>query len=190
MSSLNEKFSELRVRLKQGRDLTSASFEPIYYLVFHPSRILDVKRELPAWRAALTNDGWDVHRFSVAEAIADIFQAARLRQLWLNQDKKDPLAWQKTNQSFANYLEKNKPLQERLKATLETLAGRPNAILLVTDIEALHPYMRIGVLENDVFGQFKTPSVIFYPGTRTGKTRLKFLGFYPEDGNYRSVHIG
>jgi hypothetical protein len=50
--------------------------------------------------------------------------------------------------------------------------------------------MRIGVLENEVFGKFNTPSIIFYPGTRAGKTRLKFLGFYPEDGNYRSVHIG
>lgn len=190
MSSLNEKFSELRVRLKQGRDVTSASFEPIYYLVFDPRHILDVKRELPAWRAALSNDGWDVHRFSVAEAIAGIFQSAKLRKIWLKQDEKDPLAWQKTNQSFANYLEKNKPLQERLKARLEALAERPHAVLLVTDIEALHPYMRIGVLENEVFGKFKTPSVIFYPGTRTGKTRLKFLGFYPEDGNYRSVHIG
>ena len=28
------------------------------------------------------------------------------------------------------------------------------------------------------------------PGERTGKTRLKFLGFYPEDGNYRSSHVG
>jgi hypothetical protein len=25
---------------------------------------------------------------------------------------------------------------------------------------------------------------------RTGKTLLKFLGFYPADGNYRSVHVG
>ena len=190
MSSLNEKFSELRVRLKQGRDLTSASFEPIYYLVFDPSDMLDVKRELPAWRAALTNDGWNIHIFSVAEAIEEIFQSARLRKIWLTQDKKAPLAWQKTNQSFANYLEKNKPLQEQLKAKLETLAGQAHSLLLVTDIEALHPYMRIGVLENEVFGKFKTPSVIFYPGKRTGKTRLKFLGFYPEDGNYRSVHIG
>lgn len=190
MSSLNERFNELRVRLKQGRDLTSASFEPIYYLVFDPCHILDVKREQPAWRAALTNDGWDVHYFSIAEAIADIFQSARLRQIWLTQDKKDPLAWQKTNQSFANYLAKSRPLQERLKDKLATLVERPQAILLVTDIEALHPYMRVGVLENEVFGKFRTPSVIFYPGTRTGKTRLKFLGFYPEDGNYRSVHIG
>lgn len=190
MSSLNEKFSELRVRLKQGRDLTSASFEPIYYLVFDPSDILDVKRELLAWHAALTNDGWNIHVFSVAEAIEEIFQSARLRKIWLTQDMKAPLAWQKTNQSFANYLEKNKPLQEQLKAKLETLAEQAHSLLLVTDIEALHPYMRIGVLENEVFGKYKTPSVIFYPGKRTGKTRLKFLGFYPEDGNYRSVHIG
>lgn len=190
MASLNEKFKELRVRLKQGRDVTSASFEPIYYLVFDPHQILEAKRELPAWRAALTNDGWEVERFSVAEAIAEIFENARLRKIWLKQDKKDPLAWEKTNQAFANYLEKNRPLQEQLTAQLEALAGRPRALLLVTDIEALHPYMRIGVLENEVFGKYKTPSVIFYPGTRTGKTRLKFLGFYPEDGNYRSVHIG
>ena len=190
MASLNEKFSELRVRLKQGRDLTSASFEPIYYLVFAPQEMLNVKRELAAWHAALTNDGWEVHMFSIAEAIADIFQTARLRKIWLRQDKKAPLAWQKPNEALANYLEKNKPLQERLLAKLESLAGQEHAVLLVTDIEALHPYMRIGVLENEVFGKFKTPSVILYPGTRTGKTRLKFLGFYPEDGNYRSVHIG
>jgi hypothetical protein len=190
MSSLNANFDELRVRLKQGRDLTSASFEPIYYLVFNPRHILAVKREMPAWRAAFANDGWDVQQFSVAEAIADIFQSAKLRQIWLNQDKKNPLAWQKTNQSFANYLEKSKPLQERLHAKLTALAEQPHALLLVTDIEALHPYMRIGVLETEVFGKFITPSVIFYPGKRTGKTRLKFLDFYPEDGNYRSTHIG
>ena len=35
-----------------------------------------------------------------------------------------------------------------------------------------------------------TTIVFLYPGFRTGETKLKFLGFYPEDGNYRSVHIG
>ena len=39
-------------------------------------------------------------------------------------------------------------------------------------------------------GKFHIPTVFLYPGTRTGKTRLRFLGFYPEDGNYRSVHVG
>jgi Domain of unknown function (DUF1788). len=62
--------------------------------------------------------------------------------------------------------------------------------LLVTDLEALHPYMRIGAIESQLYGKFHVPTVFLYPGERTGKTRLKFMGFYPEDGNYRSVHVG
>jgi hypothetical protein len=50
--------------------------------------------------------------------------------------------------------------------------------------------MRIGAIEAQLQGKFHVPTVFFYPGTRTGKTRLRFLGFYPEDGNYRSVHVG
>ena len=60
----------------------------------------------------------------------------------------------------------------------------------MTDLEALHPFLRIGAIESQLQGQFHVPTVFLYPGIRTGKTRLKFLGFYPEDGNYRSVHIG
>jgi hypothetical protein len=60
----------------------------------------------------------------------------------------------------------------------------------VTDLEALHPYMRIGAIESSLQSNFHVPTIFLYPGTRTGKTRLSFLGFYPEDGNYRSVHVG
>jgi len=54
----------------------------------------------------------------------------------------------------------------------------------------LHPFLRIGAIESQLQGQFHVPTVFLYPGVRTGKTRLRFLGFYPEDGNYRSVHVG
>ena len=81
-------------------------------------------------------------------------------------------------------------LQSKLEATLEELENNKSSILLVTDLEALHPYMRIGAIEESLQGQFHVPTLFFYPGIRTGKTRLKFLGFYPEDGNYRSVHVG
>jgi hypothetical protein len=81
-------------------------------------------------------------------------------------------------------------LQSKLEDLLTELEHEPNAILLVTDLEALHPYMRIGSIEGQLQGKFSVPTVFFYPGVRTGKTRLKFLGFYPEDGNYRSEHVG
>lgn len=189
MPSLKDNFNELMVRIQRGRELGPASFEPIYYLVFEPQQILEVKGQMPAWTARLRNDGWDVEIFSMAENINEILQNSPLRKIWLEADKKAPQAWEKTNHSLANALS-NGSLQNRLEQCLEKLETRKKGILLVTDLEALHPYLRIGAIENLLHGKFSSPIVFLYPGKRTGKTQLKFLGFYPDDGNYRSVHVG
>ena len=60
MASLKDNFNELVERIKHGRDVEHASYEPIYYLVFHPSQILEAKRQLPAWKSRLEREGWDV----------------------------------------------------------------------------------------------------------------------------------
>lgn len=190
MSSLKSDFAELRRRVHDGRDLGSASFEPIYYLIFSPSQILEVKRQAPAWISSLSNDGWDVHRFSIADEIADILANDPRRSLWLMADRQSPLEWTKANQSLTNALMNNDALQLRLEKLLESLEGRKNSLALVTDLEALHPYLRIGAIESKLQGKFHAPTIFLYPGERAGKTGLKFLGFYKEDGNYRSVHIG
>jgi hypothetical protein len=189
MSSLKADFNELVERIKTGREFGHASFEPVFYLVFHPESILEVKRNLPAWEARLRNEGWRVHTFSIAQAIQEILEAAPLKKIWLAADAKAPLQWEKTNKSLANALV-NGSLQNKLEAVLSTLESQSNNILLVTDIEALHPYLHIGSIESQLHGKFHVPTVFFYPGVSTGKTCLKFLGFYPEDGNYRSVHVG
>ena len=92
MSSLKADFEELLERIRHGRDLGHASFEPIYYLIFPARRILEVKRSLPAWTARLTNDGWNVHHFSIAKEILDILGSAPQRKIWLMADRKAPLA--------------------------------------------------------------------------------------------------
>ena len=189
MSSLQDNFSELVQRVRAGREMGHASFEPIYYLIFHPKEILDVKRNLPAWTAKLRNDGWDVHQLSIFHEIAEILASAPMMKIWLAADGKSPLSWDKTNQALANVIT-NGSLKDRLENKLESLKDKINTILLVTDLEALHPYTRIGAIESQLYGKFYVPTAFFYPGERTGKTRLKFLGFYPEDGNYRSVHVG
>jgi hypothetical protein len=190
MSSLKDDFDELRERVRHGRELGHASFEPIYYLVFSPRQILEAKRQTPAWIAKLHQEGWNVKVFSIAEEINAIFKADPRRALWLVEDRKAPLDWAKTNKSLANALTTNRPLQQRLEALLATLEGDRHSIVLVTDLEALHPYLRIGAIESQLQGKFHVPTIFLYPGVRTGKTRLKFLAFYPEDGNYRSVHVG
>lgn len=190
MSSLKADFDELRDRIRQGRDLGNAGFEPVYYLVFPPSAIIEVKRQTPAWVARLKQDGWQVTEFSVAQAIEEIVAADPRLTIWQGADQRAPLAWGRTNESLTNAVTGPKGLLPCIEAQLAALDGKQNHLLLVTDIEALHPYVRIGSIEGQLLGRFKVPTIFLYPGQRTGRTGLKFLGFYPSDGNYRSVHVG
>lgn len=190
MPSLTADFDELMRRVQSGRDFSHASFDPIFYLVFHPSEMLEVKRQMPAWVARLQNAGWRVSEFSIADHVQHILQTSPMRNIWLAAEAKAPLDWEKTNKSLANALTGRNQLQDRIQQAIESVKGDPNAIVLVTDLEALHPYLRIGAIEAQLQGKFHVPTILFYPGVRTGKTRLRFLGFYPEDGNYRSVHVG
>lgn len=190
MSSLKADFDELRERIRHGRELGHASFEPIYYLVFPPDQILEVKRQTPAWVAKLHQEGWDVHMLSIAEHIWSLLKQDPLWLLCAKEDRAAPLDWRRTNKALADILLTDDALLKRFESALQPLESKPNALLLVSDLEALHPFLRIGAIEQRLQGKFHVPTIFLYPGVRTGKTRLKFLGFYPEDGNYRSVHVG
>lgn len=190
MSSLKADFDELRERIRQGRDLGNAGFEPVYYLVFAPGAIIEAKRQTPAWVARLKQDGWQVAEFSAAQAIEEILEADPRQAIWQGADQRTPLAWARTNESLTNAVTGPKGLLPRLEAQLAALDGKQHHLLLVTDLEALHPYVRIGSIEGQLLGRFNVLTIFLYPGQRTGRTGLKFLGFYPSDGNYRSVHVG
>jgi hypothetical protein len=193
MSSLGDNFDQLWQRLRYGRGLSHTGDDPVYYLVFHPSEMLEVKRRLRQWAAVLKKQDWTMETFSMAEVIKEIFEANDFRDVWLasEEDKRfDAEAVQQVNKQLESALVDEGTLKQRLADKLELLVGRTNTVLFVSDIEALHPYLRVGVLEQQLQGRFTVPTVFLYPGIRDGKTTLKFLGIYPADGNYRSVHIG
>lgn len=195
MSSTDQNFDEVIRKIETGRDFTSASYESVYYLVFDPSEILSVKRLERAWASRLQQKNFDPHFFSIADAINNIHSNFQLRNIWLQADKKKPLDWERTNNSLKVALQPKEnggssPIQTKIEETLSGLEIKKNAVLIVKDLEALHPYLRIGAIENQLYGKFKVPTVFLYPGARSGDTRLSFLGFYPDDGNYRSVHVG
>ena len=109
MSSLKQDFDELVTRIKQGREFQHASFEPIYYLVFSPSQIIEVKKQVKPWSQMLKKQGWNVHIFSIAEHINALLENVPKfrRNIWLKQDAAAPLDWTKTNNSLANTISDN-----------------------------------------------------------------------------------
>jgi hypothetical protein len=193
MQPPRESFEELRQRLRQGRGLSDTGDDPVYYLVFHPKYILEVKRLMKEWKAKLNNDGWTAETLSMAETVHDLFRSYVDREDWLDSEENrrfDQEAFEQLKESQRSVLESDHALKDRIEARLQELAGRENTVLFLTDVEALHPYLRVGVLEQQLLGKVTVPMVVLYPGTREGQTSLRFLGFYPPDGNYRSLHIG
>jgi hypothetical protein len=193
MSSPSDSFDELWQRLRAGRGLTNTGDDPVYYLVFKPEQILEVKRLRKQWAARLAKQGWTMETMSMADTVLEIFRSNDLRDVWLSSPANtacDRESVAEINKTLEDALTADDLLKRRIEAKLDSLRGRAQTVLFITDLEALHPYLRVGVLEQKLQGKFTVPTVILYPGIRDGKTTLRFLGFYPPDGNYRSVHIG
>ena len=199
MQSLKDKFAEICLRLGQGRRLESTGSDPIYYLVFPANEILAVKRQTRAWIATLANQGWSAVTLSMADAVNSILRAHPLRKQWLlgekmllNQaeTKNTPINFGEINKTLAKALTEGSHLTDLLKAKIDEAASTPGGLLLLTDLEALHPYLRINSIEAQLQGMIRCPIIVLYPGKREGKTSLRFLEFYPADPNYRSEHIG
>lgn len=190
MSSLDQDFEELRLRIKQGGGLRNTGDDPLYYLIFRPEEMLEVKRRMKQWTAKLTLDGWKVHTLSMADVIHNIIKNNDLREIWLESEKENPLDFDAINRTLSDALTAGDALKQSVLEKIHEAAKEDNGLLLIADLEALHPYMRIGSIEQKLQGKINVTTIILYPGKRTGRTTLKFLGIYQEDGNYRSIHIG
>jgi hypothetical protein len=199
MYSLKDKFDEVCVRLGQGRRLESMGSDPIYYLVFPVSDIIEVKRQTRAWIAKLENLGWHVVEFSMAKAVNAVLREHKLRKQWLvgekmvlNQAERTgkPIEFGEINKTLSKALTEGPELLTALKAKIDEASSISGGLLLITDLEALHPYLRINSIEAQLQGAIRCPVLVLYPGKREGKTSLRFLEFYPPDPNYRSEHIG
>jgi hypothetical protein len=199
MHSLKDKFAEVCLRLSQGRRLESTGSDPIFYLVFPVSEILTVKRQTRAWVAKLENQGWRVVTFSMAKTVNSILRGHKLRKQWIMGEKRllgqaertgAAIEFGEINKTLAKALTEGPDLIDLLKANIEEASAHQGGLLLITDLEALHPYLRINSIEAQLQGAIRCPVVVLYPGKREGKTSLRFLEFYPADPNYRSEHIG
>ncbi len=190
MTSLSRDFEELRNRLRTGIRFSNHSDDPVYYLVFPPDQMIEVKRLLPEWKAKLKLDDWEVSELSMADAVHDILRKHELREFWLEAEQDAPLDFDSINGTLRSAVEEGDPLKNRVLERLEELKSKERGLLLITDLEALHPYARIGAIEQRLQGKFSVPTVVLYPGYRAGRNSLGFLGIYTEDGNYRSIHIG
>ena len=127
---------------------------------------------------------------SLATRIQDFLRNHKRLKDWLEYERAHPGDYTAVRGTLVSQLADSGLVTRWVEEALSAAAAVPRGILILTDIEAIHPFLRIGAVEQSLQGRCPAPLVILYPGTRTGQTVLRFLGEYPEDGNYRSLMFG
>ena len=186
MPSLDETYNTLTTHLRQPESLNPAKSDPFFYFVHDPNETLAVKQKLGVWSAALRNEGWTVEQVSLSKLLWEIVDASGRWNEWLAlEPEADPEAM---NEAVRDVLRTDNSLVEALAQHISQ--ERSHTLVFVTDTAALHPYFRARSLESGLHDRVKVPTVIFYPGRRSGQYGLHFLGFYEFDGNYRATLLG
>jgi len=186
MSLLDSTFDTLRKQLESPESLNPAKSDPVFYFVHALDETLSVKQKIPLWIAKFRQDNWEVCVVSLANLVWNIIDKSNRWQDWLLAEPDcDP---GEINDAIRDVLRGNAGLIGAVADLVATPV--PNRILFLTDAGLVHPYFRIRTLESGLHDRVKIPTVIFYPGRRSGLFGLHFLGFYPVDGNYRSTLIG
>jgi hypothetical protein len=186
MPSLDETFEALRAYLRQPDALNPAKSDPILYFVHGPDETLTVKQKLGGWCPALRNEGWTADLVSVSKLLWQIVDRSGRWDEWLSLEAEaDPEAM---NEAIRDVLRTDNCLVEALASHVSR--ERDHTLVFVTDTVALHPYFRARSLESSLHDRVKVPTIIFYPGRRSGQYGLNFLGFYEFDGNYRATLLG
>ncbi|WP_211223787.1 BREX protein BrxB domain-containing protein [Gaetbulibacter saemankumensis] len=160
----------------------------ICYLTFDTEDIINVKRKLnQVWVELAKNKGLEVIILSLHEVLKNFFKEDEYRI----EAGVDAVEYEDETIEVYHSLGENLKNQEVIENAIldaQKKVDPKNGVLFITDLEAIHPFTRFGPIEQKIYNKINVPIVVFYPGEITG-TALKFLGFYPEDGNYRSKHF-
>jgi hypothetical protein len=186
MYSLDNAFNELLEKIRNPDALNPAKSDPIFYFAYPPELMLDLKKHLPRWTSKIKEAGFEVHRASLADILWDTVDKSGRWNIWLELEA-DADADQ-INEAIRDVLRQGNTFVDRVAEVIES---RPQGtVVLLTEAELLHPYFRTRTIESRLHDKVRTPTVIFYPGRRSGQYGLHFLDFYPVDGNYRSTLLG
>jgi len=186
MYSLDNTINELLDKIRDPDSLNPAKSDPVYYFAYPPELMLVLKKNLTRLMSKMRDAGFEVRRISLGDILWNAVDESGRWDMWLElEPDADP---EQINESVCDVLRHENTLVSRVADAVES--APLGSIVLITEAELLHPYFRTRTIESWLHDKVKTPTVIFYPGRRSGQYGLHFLNFYPVDGNYRSTLLG
>jgi hypothetical protein len=200
MSSFLNRIDEL-VRLlgSNASAVNARQGDRVYNFHYRPSEWTAFRQNLHLILKRLKDQGFTPHVVSFADICLDIFNESRMYAALSKREGMGSFSHKNRNESLYSILAggpagqpltARSPIVEALEAEIKKAAALDNGVLILTDMETIHPLFRVSAFEQILQGKFIAPTVMCYPGEKGNiGDNPSFLGFYKSDGNYRSTHI-
>lgn len=187
--NVDKKYTELLDFIVQPKAYDHSGDKTICYLTFPTSEIQYVKKRLKEiWLDLAKHRDLEPVVLSLHEVLKSFFVQDDYRIENGRDATEDEYEMKDVYESLGKNLISNQIIEKAILAKQEEVKKLKHGVLIITDVEAIHPFSRFGPIEQEIYNKIEVPMIILYPGQITGSA-LKFLGFYPEDGNYRSKHF-
>ncbi len=121
---------------------------------------------------------------SVGKIILDYILEHDYREFWIDESKENKLL-----QSIGQEIRDSELLSNGILAIQNEMKDSAHPLLIMKDLELIHPYDKIGRVEQVIYNQIEIPMLILYPGSTQGSNARTFLNIYPMDGSYRSKNF-
>jgi hypothetical protein len=187
--NIDKRYTDLLDYLVQPKGHDYSGDKVICFLTFDNDKIQYVKKRLDeVWIDLAKHKGINLVPLSLHDVLKDFFSLDDYRVEAGKDAVEDEFEMKEIYESLGENLKNREVLEEAIISRQDEAKKINNGVLLITDLEAIHPFTRFGPIEQKIYGKVEVPIVVLYPGEMSGSA-LKFLGFYPEDGNYRSKHF-
>jgi hypothetical protein len=186
MPSLTDKFSELeKVLLHQRHTLALHAGVPFVLLIYDPAEEQHCREEQAHLTTKLVDAGLTVHEIPVEAFVFDHYAKGGLLEKVFEKERTHP------GDVYRDLAKNYRPaLARRIAEEADALDGQ-DAVLFLTQVAHLYPFVRVSNLLNDLENRVKLPLVIFYPGEELDG-ELRFLCLENADGphtKYRARRI-
>jgi hypothetical protein len=184
MERYEDKIETALQQLLRPSSITPTGGNPIAYLVYKPEDVMRVRELVESFLPSKADYyGFSVKLVSMGALIDKFINNSSYRDMWLSPIVDEPNLYKSIRQE----LDKSRFLETELMNIQEKASGE-HPLIVIKEVEMLHPFHMMGTIENRIYNKIRTPMLVLYPGETQGTAR-SFLNIYNQDGNYRSINV-
>ena len=185
MGRYEDKLDQALQYLKEPSQLSPTGNSPIGYCVYQPEDVMIVRNLADTFLPSKAEFyGLKTRFISIGDVIDQYINHHGYLDIWASTAVNEENLFNSIRQEVVS----EESIEKAILETQKECLSDGNALLVIRDLEMLHPFRMMGVIENNIYNQIKVPILVLYPGETMGTAR-SFLGIYNQDGNYRSINF-